>query len=698
MNVSAEVLGPSHSYCRSSLNQMKIKFVGAAGGSVTGSCTHFHYPRTKTSFLVDCGMVQGEGDVESINAAPFPFDAREIQFVLLTHAHLDHCGLLPKLYREGFTGEVICTAATAELAKLSLMDSAGYPKSLYNRDEVRKLRFKAIEDQPGMATAAMFPVRKDLFVGFRRTAHVIGACSVTIGWMGADDTRHFILMSGDLGNNTKGNLYQPLLGHRQSIFAYPDAIVVEATYGNRTRPPEYKSFDARIEALRDLLLSEVFGRKALLVVPAFALQRTQEFLLDLVVVLTRFFSSAETATAPFLPAATLGVHFSDERWNWTAHDAVRRALASLPLEEQAAWQSAFTDTGDEHFPHRLADGSPKTIQDLQNLLTSQREPYPIDVVLDSKLARAMGAVVRDELMRKSAHKPSELAHRNPLLMDRLGCVSEAELEALLHRLLPDPGLEPQPLQIGPHTVRHCESAVVPRVAESMRRGTILITGGGMCDGGPVIKHLEKVATQRRECVLVQTGYMAKYSLGNRLFNLARGNEAGQDKPPGTITIGALTDIPHEDLHLRAVDLSGFYSGHADQVDLLDFVFSTDGRTTSGQEPPPATVFINHGNPDGRQALKAAMQQRQGQGLPSDRAIQAVELPELHQPAFDLEARRWESSTEDLTSEETLKALLREQMTTNDLLRQVLQVLSQSAPAAGPGSAREPSKTKPPHAR
>lgn len=88
---------------------MKIRFLGATDGHVTGSCTHFSYDRKNTQFLVDCGLVQGEGNDEADNGRPFPFSPCEIKFVLLTHAHLDHCGLLPKLYREGFTGRVICT-------------------------------------------------------------------------------------------------------------------------------------------------------------------------------------------------------------------------------------------------------------------------------------------------------------------------------------------------------------------------------------------------------------------------------------------------------------------------------------------------------------------------------------------------------------------------------------------------------------
>ena len=76
---------------------MKFRFIGATGGNVTGSCTHFRYERSNIQFLVDCGLVQGEKNDEARNSKPFPFNASEIDFVLLTHAHIDHCGLIPKL-------------------------------------------------------------------------------------------------------------------------------------------------------------------------------------------------------------------------------------------------------------------------------------------------------------------------------------------------------------------------------------------------------------------------------------------------------------------------------------------------------------------------------------------------------------------------------------------------------------------------
>lgn len=655
---------------------MRIKFIGAAGGSVTGSCTHFHYPRTNTTFLVDCGLVQGEGDFESINSAPFPFDASEVQFVLLTHAHLDHCGLLPKLYRAGFNGSVICTAATAKLAQMSLLDSAGYPGSLFSKDEVRRIRFKPIEDNPSMAQASMFPVSKDLFASFRRTAHIVGSCSVTIGWLDEYDQRRYVLMSGDLGNNTRENLYQPLLGHRRSIFGYPDAIVVESTYGDRSRSAEHKSFDGRMEAWRSLLQEQLFDRKSLLLVPAFALQRTQEVLVDLFVVLRRFFAHEAQATAPSFSTSLFAKHFVDGAWTSFANNALMLAIESLPSEEQRSWLDAFEISDDEVRPHHLKSGHTKTLEDVRVLMLSTRQLYPVDVYLDSKLARGMGAIIRQEILRRGDHNHDQLANGNPDLAGRLGVKTDQELTDLLNQLMPDADAPSSPVQIGPHTIQYVDSFATPSRSKCEQRGAILITGGGMCDGGPVVTHLEKLTTAKRECVLVQTGFMSKHSLGGRLTQVIRAVDQGDGASNSSVTLGSLGAVPVKDIQLRAVDLSPYYSGHADQDGLVDFVCTSDGRTTDPSTVRAARVFINHGHPTARQGLKAAIEAKVSSCQEGCRAIDTIELPESDLQTYDLALGQWVVENETPSIENLLASMLREQSKTNELLRQLVNVNTQ----------------------
>lgn len=673
---------------------MRMKFIGAAGGSVTGSCTHFHYPRTGIKFLVDCGLVQGEGDFEAINKAPFPFEPGDIQFVLLTHAHMDHCGLLPKLVRHGFEGKVICSSATAKLARIALLDSTKYPGSLFTRDEVERIQFDPIDDNPSRSKAGMFPVRKDLFASFRRTAHILGACSVTIGWLDEQNQHRYLVMSGDLGNNVRENLYQPLLAHRRGIFAYPDAIVVESTYGNRPRGSQYKSFEGRIEALRQLLQTEVFDRQSLLVIPAFALQRTHELLLDLVIVLRRHFNEEAASTSPYFVASRFWDDYLGESWRKSAQQAIDRALAALPADERTAWHDAIVPTGDGLYPSRLNTGSGKSLEALRALIEERRAAYPIDIFVDSGLARSMGAVIREELLRRAAHKPDEPAHRNPELIERLGLATEEDLAKLLVALFPDPKVEAPPFHIGPHTIRFGDLEEAPSRAKCATRGAILLTGGGMCDGGPVVGHLQNLVTQRRECVLVQTGFMPASSLGARLSEIAQDHTQGIAKPGKTISVGQKSDIPAEEITLRTVDISPYYSGHADQDGLVDFVCAADGRVSGSAEAPAARIFINHGNPAARQALKEAIEARSLERRPDDRIISAVEFAETGQQVFDLAQGQWIAVQESRTTEQLLESLLKEQVKTNDLLRQLLRASAEAGvkKTYPPGKPKKPPTT------
>lgn len=665
---------------------MKIKFIGAVGGSVTGSCTLFNYPKARVQFLVDCGAVQGEGDFESANGGPLPFDATDIHFVLLTHAHLDHCGLLPRLYQEGFKGEVFCTEATAKLARLSLMDSAKYPHSGFSKDDVQRIRFQPIEGR--LEKAKWMGLAQDLSCTFQRTAHIVGATSITIQWLDNAGVRRYMVMSGDLGNNVKGNLYQPLLAHRKGIFAYPDAIVVESTYGNRVREPAHQSFEARIEAWRQLIQHEVFDKKAVLVIPAFAMQRTQEVLLDLYVTLQRHFQAEEDILAPCEPRIRLWDQFEGDSWNELTQIAIQRAVGVLPPTEQEGWLSAIIKVDDKRRPYCLAPGSSKTVQDLDCLVNDTRLPYPLDITLDSPLAREMGAIIRQELGRRSAHKPDEYAHRNPDMRARLGLGTDAEVDGLLASLFSSPDQADHPVVLGPHTIQFRSEFKTPRPSQCGERGSILITGGGMCDGGPVLKHLAKLVDQKRETVLVQVGYMAQASLGARLIKVlqqrARGEVIAQERMDIGDRAGELA-VYTANMHMRVAEMSSYYSGHADQNGLLDFVHVVDDKPASGVEVNAATVFINHGTPGARAGLKAAIEQRAQAAREGDRPIGALELPARGERWYDLQAGEWESEGQSQTVEQLLQDLLKEQIKTNGLLRNLLQhkAVAEASKAAKP---------------
>lgn len=257
---------------------MKLQFIGATE-RVTGSCYLLKDERLGTQFLVDCGQFQGELNADLLNDGPFPFHAADIQFVLLTHAHLDHCGRLPQLLKAGFKGRIYCTAATAQLARISLIDAA--QSAAFTTEDVEALDFEAIDQAEDFAFNRPCLKHNGLVISVLRTAHILGSVGFEIHWWDATGEQRSILFSGDLGNHSKANCYLPLLSHRQSPQRV-EYLVVESTYGDRApREPDQLSFEGRIDAWRKQIREHAAAGGGPIFVPCFALHRTQEVFFDI---------------------------------------------------------------------------------------------------------------------------------------------------------------------------------------------------------------------------------------------------------------------------------------------------------------------------------------------------------------------------------------------------------------------------------
>lgn len=253
---------------------MQVRFVGPLG-TVTGSCTWLEHQGLE--FLVDCGLEQDERPTAGWNQQTWPFDPARLQFVILTHAHADHCGLIPALYHRGFKGRVWCTNETAEIAKVMLKTSVRLSNGLYTADDVGAIQWQ----EPGRPVlGAYHPLAHDLFVQFFRTAHVMGAVSARILW--GDRTageQKSITFSGDLGPDAEDQECLPFLRHRMDV-PESDFAVIESTYGSRTREPTEHGLDARRCNLR-ALVDQVVETRGSLLIPAFSLGRVQDLLFDL---------------------------------------------------------------------------------------------------------------------------------------------------------------------------------------------------------------------------------------------------------------------------------------------------------------------------------------------------------------------------------------------------------------------------------
>jgi metallo-beta-lactamase family protein len=257
---------------------MKLSFHGAAR-TVTGSCHLVEANGRRV--LIDCGMLQGSRELDRDNAEPFGFDPAGIDTVLLTHAHLDHCGRLPLLVKQGFRGNIIATAATRDLARLVLLDSAhlreeeARRRTRHNRHHTEEVPLYTLTDaldtmdrfdQPGVGYGDTVSLADGLSATFNDAGHILGSASILLESR-ENGTRMRILFSGDIGGAGR-----PLLGTPVPPPA-ADAVVMETTYGDRQHRSYRESVEEFLTAIQD-----TFSRGGNVIVPTFALERAQEIL------------------------------------------------------------------------------------------------------------------------------------------------------------------------------------------------------------------------------------------------------------------------------------------------------------------------------------------------------------------------------------------------------------------------------------
>ena len=256
-------------------NQPRITFLGAAG-TVTGS--RFLLSCGETNVMVDCGLFQGLKELRLKNWEPLAIDAATISTVLLTHAHLDHCGYIPKLTEQGFKGKIHATKYTAKLAAVILRDSAriqtedakwaakkGFskhnpPKPLYDEADAEKA-IAQFQEEP---FNERIQVAKETYVTFHPSGHILGASTLEVEFFGKR-----LMFSGDLGRD-----HHPLLVNPEKILPGRfDAIITESTYGDREHTQPTTDFETAI--------NETIDGGGSVLIPAFAVDRTEVILVKL---------------------------------------------------------------------------------------------------------------------------------------------------------------------------------------------------------------------------------------------------------------------------------------------------------------------------------------------------------------------------------------------------------------------------------
>jgi metallo-beta-lactamase family protein len=263
----------------------KLTFLGAAR-NVTGSC--YLLESHDTRVLIDCGLYQ-ERKYQDRNWQPFLFDPQSIDAVFLTHAHLDHCGLIPKLVREGFKGKIYCTQATAEITQIILLDAAHLQeedaifKAERHKREGRRGPYPEIPLYTVQDAEAVTPhfsaveylscvgINSRLEGCYYEAGHVLGAAAISIN-IQQDGKNRKVIFSGDIGEPDRPIINDP------AVFDEAEYVVMESTYGDRTHE-EHKSIDIQ-KQLRDCI-NRTVSAGGNIIIPSFSLERSQELLYHL---------------------------------------------------------------------------------------------------------------------------------------------------------------------------------------------------------------------------------------------------------------------------------------------------------------------------------------------------------------------------------------------------------------------------------
>ena len=271
-----------------------LTFAGAAQG-VTGSC--YHLQVGDAAIVIDCGVFQGDQDAEAKNLAPFPFAAKGVNAVVLTHGHLDHVGRLPMMFRQGFAGPVIGHAASLDIAMLILEDSAKIAnfserEPLFDQDDLKLVRAALEPLQRYGETVTVGPFDITIY----DAGHILGSSSVRVAW-GSGADRRAIMFSGDLGM-----IDRPLIGDPNTKWDTGrdgiDYVVTESTYGNREHPSRSEVRKQFREVIARALSD---GGKVL--IPAFSIGRTQEIIFEL----NHLVHEGELAHIPVVLDGPLGI-------------------------------------------------------------------------------------------------------------------------------------------------------------------------------------------------------------------------------------------------------------------------------------------------------------------------------------------------------------------------------------------------------
>lgn len=544
-------------------SEMKMFFEGA-NGTVTGSCTRLVYTcgGVTKQILVDCGLTQ-DSEEGKCKTPVWSFNPAEIHSVLLTHAHIDHCGAIPLLYKKGFTGKVLATEATAELSKIMLKDSAK-TSGLYEEEDVDKIEWKLVDDSSDQkykkhGKHTYFRVTDGILTAFIRSSHILGASSIYVRWFEqvheTDEEKkslekryenyRTILFSGDVGRtfdvvNPEATFLKPTMLPYKEDDKIKNILVLESTYGNRKHKDatDYKHKMDRLESVLRHSLAEKKG--GYLVIPAFALDRTQTVTADLYDVLMK---------RKIFPDAT------PQKDSCTIH-----SISSLANRVGKIYAKLLPTTFmnyNDQIKYRYLNAKPEIPEEYQ-----------------------------DELNKNDGATPDEFVRERLSILKERESHFQGENNFCVKNEHRYDGLE-----------------------SLLKEGHITIGASGMCDKGS-IKCVVENALRDEKATIMLTGYTSEGSAGEIIKRFVEDRTGGFSKQERFNMCVPGMDIRLYEIKADIIDMSDYYSAHADSDELSYYVFE-NAKEPAKKRSKPIQIMLNHGSIMGGIALSEKLDEANG---------------------------------------------------------------------------------------
>jgi Cft2 family RNA processing exonuclease len=624
-------------------NTLRLRFLGAVG-TVTGSCTLLEYycceKNQKQYFLIDAGSFQNETTEKEDNERKKVLKSisKDIKKIFITHAHLDHIGILPEIIRYGFHGEICCTQATHELIITILTHGV---ENGCNINLLNKTKFVDIDGRHGDKHNNGFgktyiPIARDFVYGILRSSHVLGSCMFYFRWTEENYPNEFpkedkewkhVYFSGDIGPVTDKVMANIIFKEHQTPYwdKSEKCIIMESTYGETVRQKD-DLFQKKIKKLEEIIDAAI-SKDEIVLIPAFALDRAQQIFGDLFYIFKKKnIENQEQSKDDENWENILISHYSSSMCKNIVKNIFTKLIYQKIPENKGQTFQFMERKKRKELQKNMEEKIEEIVRFHKNI--PERQFFQMNDVCQKSIADVFekNGIPKPSFDKKNINTlKTNFSFISPLI-EKINEVyikhltdesfsdkdQKRKFKYLSNSFLQEFSISNGELSEQKEEIKKLISCFLDKNLH--KESKIIVTASGMCEEGSVIYLLEKYLRDEKATIIL-TGFQASDTNGFLLKNLLNKKyEENNEKERIPLKLNN-SDLRLADVKCTIEDMSEYYSGHADQEQLLDYI-TPDERNTGN-----ITVLLNHGTNNAREALKTKIEEK------NDKI--KVELPEFN---------------------------------------------------------------------